>query len=567
MEKRKQSENRLQSLYAAGAVLFLAVSTVFWALAGARLQQGNADQLADGFLFQGADTFSHAQFPASHTQLLKWPLFWLLAGLHNGRTAYLVITVLISLLSVGLLAYVLYRINRRPLVFGTLCLALACTLALIPAQVLGGLTAPLNMALATGRNVEYPLYVLCLTLFIGAKSYKQWQWSAGIALMGLLIASDHLFLLLSLASSGVLLLAAYGWQKKQLLAVAWLWFTGSTLGWLVSVILVWYVRHFTFISGAASPYGHVHSLSSLSQATGYSLKAVLLNFGITTSAGGLTTIAAIINVVTLAVIIFAVYKVTARAIARQKLSTAQLLSLTLIVSSAVAIVMYICTDHPYAADARYLGVTLFAGFIALATYTRTITLNAKTHYVAGVALIIATSMGVVGVWQHTNQTIAKSLLTTRNMRVVVALQAHPEQILVGNYWRVLPIKEQTNGASQQIIPLIGCVQPKQTLTSTTWNSSLYTHSFAYLLPVQPDGTPFGRCNIRTVEFVYGKPSQIIVIAGSAKNPMELLLLYNDGAAARVHGSTVLPPSPVFGAPAAGNARPTGSMITPFVAPS
>src|SRR6476469_8223240 len=66
------------SLYIVLSMLLLIVTTVFWALLSAKLQQSNADQLVNTYLYENASTFRNALFPASHTFFIKWPLFWLI---------------------------------------------------------------------------------------------------------------------------------------------------------------------------------------------------------------------------------------------------------------------------------------------------------------------------------------------------------------------------------------------------------------------------------------------------------------------------------------------------------
>jgi hypothetical protein len=558
----------IKKAYVAVSALILALSTVAWALAAARLGQGNADQLADGFLFQDAQTFSNAQFPAAHTQLLKWPLFWLLAAAHNARWAYLSMTVVLALLTVGLLVYVVYRINRRPLVFATICLGLASILALVPAQVHGSVTAPLSLAMITGRNVEYLVYIASLILFVRASAIASWQWGAGVALLGLLLASDHFFLPVTLAGGFGLWLISYVWRQPQLSGLARRWLLGSGVAWLVSYILLWIVRQFTYVVGpSSSPYGWIDGINNVHQAMAGLFKGLLLNFGITTGPGKLTVITAAANAIIALATVYAVAKViTHIRAAPQKLSRAQLLTIMLLLSSVVAVVLYVGTNHPYVADARYLSLLFFTGAIAVATYARQIRLIPKYYYIAGVVLAVATIIGTAGAWQHTNQILAHNELLRRNAVIAHALSKHPEQILVGDYWRVLPIKELTKNASQQIMPLTSCAQPRQVLTSKAWNKRLQTHSFAYLLPVLPAGTPFGTCTLQFVEFLYGPPSSMLVVAGTARSPAELLLFYNDGAADN-QGRTILPPKPVLGAPTEGEAMPTGSMMTPLDAPS
>jgi len=559
---------RIKKLYVGIAALLLIVSTGVWSLAAARLAQGNADQLADGFLFENAQTFSGAQFPAAHTQLLKWPLFWLLSLTYNARLAYMIATVALALFTVGMLAYVLYRIDRRPLVFGTLCLGMACVLVTVPAYVQGGMTAPLGLAMVAGRNIEYILYIASLALFARAAGMTSWRWVSGAVLLSLLLASDRFFLPVTIGGGLGLLLTAYVWNHPSLTGVARRWVLGSAVAWLISGVLLWVARQFTYVVGPSnSPYRWIDGLNNVHPAVTGLAKGTLLNLGITGDAGGPTVITAAVNMIVALVVVYAVVKVVSRIkTTPQKVTTAQLLAMMLLLSSAVVVVLYVSADHPYVADARYLSLLFFTGAIAGATYMRYIEPQPSYYYAAGTVLAIATVIGIAGVWQHTDQLLVHSELLRRNTGIAQALSSHPDKILVGDYWRVLPVKALTNGAGQQILPLTTCVQPKQVLTSTSWNKSLQSHSFAYLLPILPAGTPYGTCTVQFVEFLYGPPSSVIVIAGTARSPAEVLLIYNEGAADN-HDKRLLPPKPVLGAPTEGEAKPTGSMITPLIAPS
>ena len=58
------------------ASIILALTTIYWSILGGRLQNSNADELINSYLFQNAQTFHQASLPGAHTFLLKWPLFY-----------------------------------------------------------------------------------------------------------------------------------------------------------------------------------------------------------------------------------------------------------------------------------------------------------------------------------------------------------------------------------------------------------------------------------------------------------------------------------------------------------
>ncbi len=86
--RRLVAAPRFAKLYAAAAVVVLLGTTIFWSLLSARVQSGNADQLVDPYLFAGGQHLRGAQFPSSHTFLLKWPLFLTIHVFGDTAAAY-----------------------------------------------------------------------------------------------------------------------------------------------------------------------------------------------------------------------------------------------------------------------------------------------------------------------------------------------------------------------------------------------------------------------------------------------------------------------------------------------
>lgn len=554
-------------LYMYGCCLVLLGSATVWALAGAHLQQSNADQFADGFLFQDARTFRGAIFPQAHAQLLKWPLFWLLGRLHNSPGSYLILSTVVALACVAAFAWLLYRIERRPLVFGTICLALASVLVMVPTFVQGRTSTPLNMSLLTGRNLEYVVYVVALALLVRARSWKTWQWAAACTLLCVLFAGDQLFTTLGMASAG-LLYAANRWGARMPGARSCL--QGATVAAALSLLVLPALKALGigFAGGGSGPEGLINRWYNVWPALGYTGKALLLNGGVSGGMGGWSWLAAAVNGLVVVILAVAIYALLRRGNSSPKAADRPTqLSLLLLGSAATATILYVATQHNYQADVRYLTIWLFAAFTALAVATRHY--RARQNHLAVIASVLALSIivGSWSAWRFTDRALGTSQLARRNTAVAAALQTQPVSVLVGSYWRVLPIKALSLRAAQTIIPLQGCLQPVDALRSTAWQVDVFQHSFAYLLSVRPDGTPFPPCNLRIVEYIYGKPSSIQIIAGTRRNPAELLLFYKDGASNHRGNAALLPPKPVFGAPTAGSAAPTGSTMMPLATPS
>src|SRR6266511_1421444 len=104
-------------VYAGISLAVLLSTSSYWALLGARINAGNADQLANTYLFEHVTTFTAALMPDQHSFLLKWPIFLLIRLFGTTSSAFMVATVAMVLVTIAGLAYLLYRIERRALLF------------------------------------------------------------------------------------------------------------------------------------------------------------------------------------------------------------------------------------------------------------------------------------------------------------------------------------------------------------------------------------------------------------------------------------------------------------------
>jgi LmbE family N-acetylglucosaminyl deacetylase len=538
--------------YAIAAVLILLATTIFWALLGARLQSHNADQLSDPYLFTNWQTFHGAFFPGSHTFLLKWPIFALLGLIGISSTTLLFATVTITVLTVAIFALILYKIDGRPLVFGTVCLGLALVLLLIPAQAYSGGLLPVNMAMLTTRNLEYVVYLGTLIVFARANRMLSLNFMFGVVLLTVLIASDKLFLSMS-AGGALLALVAYALVGNwSLTTFAVKWLTGTIFAAIGSVGLLLTISslHITHLaSTATSPYSIIHDAKHFLLGTVYSVLGLFTNSGanpvydnrvISQLPGSLVhrlwSLTGLCYGVTICLVVYAVLRTwqhlwpTLRATPRQaKQTTADLLALALIWSTMASFAVFIVTDHYYAVDARYLAISMFALVITISVSLRRrqwpwpedlLLIGGIFILAIGFAVVMATRIA-------SNQTAALDGLTARNSLVVAALERHRVDVLVGDYWRVLPIKLASQG-SLTTKPLINCSQSTPTLTSTTWQPDIRLHSFAYLITLDGSLTNFPACSFAQVTAVYGHPNATQIIAGTLTKPTEALLFYDQG---------------------------------------
>jgi hypothetical protein len=539
-------------IYAVISVAILLLSTTYWSLLGAKIQQSNADQLVNPYLFKSANTLHNATLPGQHTFLIKWPLFLLIKLFNYSDSSYIVITILTVLFTVAVLAAILYKIERRPLIFGTLCLALSSVLLLVPAVPYAGGLLPINMAMITTRNLEYILYIASLVLIIKKPKLKSWQFWLGIVLMSLLVASDKLFLTISLGGA-ILALIAYALTKRwHVVELSVHWLIAAIGGAVGGIAILWGINksgltHISSQSGAG-PYGLVGSLKDLIHGVIYAILGVLTNFG-ANPAFDSTTIRSIpheilhnlislgglgfvVNLVLLVGAIYTSWLIIKKSLgyksrAKINLDQSSFLAILLIWSTIATLGLFIGTSHDYVVDARYLTIALFALFISAAAFS-----SSKTKWqsnrvaLAGLILLVSIVSGSIFSWQTYHSDMAALNPTNdRDKLIAAAISHHPVNVLVGDYWRVIPTKQD---ATKQlaVMPLSACDQTRQVLSSTSWQPNLKNHSFAYLISSDESLTDYQNCSLNQVFQKYGQPNSSVIIAGTYAAPKEELLFYN-----------------------------------------
>lgn len=542
--------NKFRRYYMFGSLGLLGLTTIAWAAWGANVQLHNADQLSDLYLFSSWQTFHGAQFPAAHTFLLKWPIFALLQLCGARAFTLMLATVVLAFATVFALAYLLYRIDRRPLVFGTVCLGLALALLLIPPQAYDGALLPVNLAMLTTRNIEYIVYIIMLTLFIQAKSMNSRRMVAAVLLCVILVASDRLFLALSVGGA-IVALGVYFVRKNQAMVLfALRWLVGSVLGGAGATVLLWLISANSFTgfanTTAATPYSLISGAKELVLGCIYAILGLLTNMGANPVFDNrlvghlpsellhkLSNPAYLVYAVSFAICAGALYlaftvvrsTLKPRGKAKKQVPAATALAISLLCSTVVAIALFIGTNHYYAVDARYLGI----GFFALAV-SASVGLAAhkwrqpkKLLLVASV-ILVAICVATPLAWQTARQqTRAYESLEIRNEKITDKLRQQPVDVLVGDYWRVLPIKRLTPRIT--VTPLTSCLQPASVLTSNVWQLDRSKQSFAYLLTLDGSLTNYPKCNYASVTKYYGNPDKIQLIAGTGEEPKELLLFY------------------------------------------
>lgn len=565
-----------QGTYLGLSVAILAATTVFWSYLGAKTQAGNADQLVNSSLFKDAHTWASAALPDQHSFLIKWPLFYVVKLFGYTASTYVWLTVVSVALTIAIFVFVLSRIERRPLALGGLCLALASILLLIPAQPYAGAQLPVNMAMLTTRNLEYVVFIAGLVAVAKAKRLRSVETIVGVVVIGLLMASDKLFLSVSITASFVALMVYIMRQRWILVNLMARWLLVSLAAALLATALLSVIpQTHTATNGVAQisgPYGINHNPKSLALGIFYAVGGLLSNFGANPAydASTLREIpsqvqhhiispagpAYVVNLLLLSMglvlvftLIYRSLKVPPKKVLTPQEKMSQRLALLLVWTSLAVGGLFVVSKHYYVVDARYLTLSLFAVFVVAANWLhQKKRLHPRLFMIAGLILVGSIASGSVGALQlHTTETKAQAEITHRNVIVAQALVSHRVSTLVGDYWRVVPVKAVGHD-SQTVLPLEDCTHPRTVLTSQSWQSDLHKSSFAYLLSFDGSLTDYPNCSLEQIITEYGSPNSSELVAGSIAHPKELLLFYDSGihrhnAGGLTHllaGSTVLP---------------------------
>lgn len=536
--------------YMIGAILILTLSTIYWAFLSAQINLHNADQLVSPFLFEHRAVFHDAIFPSAHTFILKWPLFALLGLIGATPALFVVTTILLTLLTVGLFVFILYRIERRPLVFGTLILALASALLLIPTEPYPGALLPVNMGMISTRNIEYVLYILAIILLIRTRRIFNWRPLVATLILAALIASDKLFLAFTVGGAGLSLIVALLRRRSTERNLALLWLTSGIIAALLSMAGLWLLTKLGITSlqetSQTGPYPFVHSFKDAMIGIIYAVLGIFTNMGanpvfdvtiiksipaaIFHRLFSLAGPAFLVNVMLVGLASFASFTLLRGNKEEQgnSQSTARLLAISLLWTTVAALIVFAASDHYYPVDARYLSIATFAAFLLIATYLRSRHFTPRHIAITGaVILVFGIGLGIVGAWQQAAASEAVYSQTARQDQAIAsALQQRPVTTLIGDYWRVMPVK--SHEPDQAILPLADCFTPRDVLLSKAWQPNITSSSFAYILSLKPSITGFPACTIDQVVARYGRPNSSQLIAGTVSHPDEMLLFYDYG---------------------------------------
>lgn len=551
--RRRAKQPKFAKAYLVSCLIILFGTTTLWTILGARLQESNADQLVNAYLFSDTATFHGAAMPDQHSFLFKWPLFLIVKLFGFSPASFIGVTLLAVLLTVACLVYILSRIERRPIVLGTLCLALASILLLVPTQPYAGGLLPVSMAMMTTRNLEYVLYVAALYLIAKATSLRSKSAIAAVLALGILIASDKLFLSVSLAGALLATTAYLLLKQRDLVRLSARWLVlgliaGSTALLLIAAINGANITNIVSQS-LTGPYGVVDNVKSVSLASVYAALGVLTNLGANPVYDALTIKSVpnslgnnLFSIAGPAYIINGLFVLTGLLLSLRLLlaslglikrpkyviSTSANLAIMMLWASIAIVGLFIMTNHYYVVDARYLSISLFTLFIVVAVHSASKKLKPEVVLLSVPLLLFGIVCGTIASFStHQTQQAALMPLDQRNEVIIKTIASHRVDVLVGDYWRVLPTLVKGNN-KQIVSPLSDCTTTRQVLTSSQWQPDLRKHSFAYLLTLEGSMTDYPDCTLSQIEESYGLPNSSALIDGTLAHPKELLLFYDSG---------------------------------------
>ena len=545
--------NKFAWIYLGLALFILTISVVFWSLLGAKIQSSNANQIVNSLLFTNRATFFHALLPSQHTFLIKWPLFYLIHLFGATSTALITFTILTVVLTVGLFVLILRSIEKRPLYLGTICLAIASVLMLVPAEPYAGSLLPVNMAMITTLNLEYIAYIYALILLIKSPFIKSKRFWLSIGLMAVLIASDKFFATISVGAA-LIAMFYYAFRNKVVMnnvVAKWLMVTVS--GFIGSAVILWLITaaHITrFITQWIGHYNFVTSFHNASLAAFYAITGALTNLG-ANPASTTTVIRSMPKSIVhnffslgivgytanIAIVIFGIcifiweirYSLTVNIKkSKTKLVSDYRLAVMLGWASLAAICGYIVVNHAYRLDARYLTIVFFTIFVAIASYSKTKKIRPNLLLITGTILVIAIVSGIAPTWsQYRSDRQTLSPIGQENTEIINILKQHHVNVLVGNYEQVIKIK-QIYESQRFITPLSSCTTPSTALSSSLWQPNLHDNSFAYVLNLKSPNSAIPTCSLNEITQVYGSPNSATVISGNIAKPRALLLFFDHG---------------------------------------
>jgi len=536
----------LEKIFLSFSFLVLISTTTYWTLLSTKVESFNSDQLSAPYVFSSFNQIMTSSLTGAHTYLLKWPLFWFIKSYSYAHWTYYLTTLFCVLVTVISLAYMVIKLEKRPIYSGSILLALSSVLLLIPAQSYPGSLLPLNMAMLTTRNIEYVLFIASIYLVFKSKKILSLPSFSSLFILILLFTSDQMFLAIGLGGSILAITVLLSKKHWKVLGDLDRWFWYSFASTVTSYILIGLLTSNKIFSKLASIgdsyFSFTSNIKAIYLGLFYSITGALSNFGanpayfnveikkfpsdLTNSLFSSSLIPSLTNIAVVLFIIYSIYKLIVKKGYIDSESINNRVLLVLLFSSLSLFILFTFTNHYYAADGRNLGLLLFTGFISIANYSKLI--NIKQNVLKYTILVLSISV-IVGLFSFNNiyqkQFNAFSENNRRDSIVVNELRSQKIPYIVGSYWRVYHI-QYLFGSGINPYPTDLCINSSN---SDFLRADLKSKTFGYLLSYDKNLTGQEGCQTDEIIKKIGNPNRSVVVNGNLSNPKELLLTYQHGA--------------------------------------
>ena len=517
------------------SALILFAAAIFYGYKSAQIHMSNSDQLIDIFMFSDAEAFRESVFPSSHSFFFKWPIF-AIASQFTSYEMFIILTIVITVITVFFMALASYFISGKSLKITAIsCLSIAITMLLTPIQTEPGHPLPVGIGMITTRNLEFIVFAAILYLMTKTEKIKSWKFWLGAVLLAVIGASDALFLETAMLATLIFGIFIYIRDRsKKIEKRAVLPFISSIIAFLLAKITIFLISYFNITSFTAS-HGlkTADSIQQIFDQFLNSIQAIFINFGAPVfGVSGKKISVYFISFAIMCFACFAIFYVIKHWWKKTKKDESKLNFLFLyILATFAAFFAFICTSHGELENARYVQIVWFAGIFSLSYFMTKI--NKKIIPWTIIFLIFASpviflaSKIVINNYEKTTE----MEYHLPSSRVVDILNKEKIDVLVGQFWRVIPAKVEK--PELVTVGLDGkCNLPSGGgKFSKAWISRGEYSRSALLLNqtgISPDNEPYfiSECSESGIREIYGKPVKSMTLQEEPEGPLMKIYLYN-----------------------------------------
>ncbi len=520
--------NWIYSSVTAAALLLLVSCTAYGTLQVSYVAETNADALVNTYLV--GDGVRHAQInlQPEHTNILKFPLFYLQSLFPYTTTSFATLNLFLSISAVLGWVYLLRKILGKHY---TLLITLTLT-----TFVFGSLTFNNDFVWTTIRNIEFPLallYIYLLTTYLGRKTVPTRREHVLLALItfgyAILVASDVYFqYTVSLAILAFLALVfAQTRRLTNRMVIAGVSVLSASL--LAKAILAFLVYADYIALHSSGSFAHkIVSLEHLgiSIQTAFSQLLTLTGANIFGQALAPRSTSMFINAFLLIIAIgggILLLQRTNRELLQKRSLIAELQTHSSIVIVAICFFltffMYVFSGqaaHPVdgkliTGPARYI---TFMVFLAVPLFVWTIKHYYDDHRILKIGLVLLIVLGILANAPIMPERYAKLKQIEEPTRarydlVAQTLKEHDVDIVLSGHW----LGATTRFWSQDNVkfaPIIGCDDAFLALSRGDWFSPENNKRSALLIERAGNDAMFwGGCTNERLRDIYGTPANII----------------------------------------------------------